>query len=120
MLPIPIFVFIYESYLNQTVNSPEYMNRFALFVPNNNMGHRGLDRPLMEKVKFWGKDMWMWQHWIRKSIYYSTVIMAGIVVSRFFNKIGREYVTKMVYNRQKDLVFVWRHTGFFRVVNLKF
>lgn len=80
------------------------------------MGHRGLDRPLMEKVKFWGKDMWMWQHWIRKSLWYMAVAYVAMVVEGSLKRIGCEYVTKMVYNRQRDLCFIWRPTGYFRAV----
>ncbi len=117
MAPLPLIAFIYESYNQQTVPSPEYMSRFVLFIANNNMGHRGLDRPLMEKVKFWGKDMWMWQHWIRKTFWYMTVTYLLWILEQTFRKVGCEYVTKMVYNRTRDLVFVWRPTGYIRTVN---
>lgn len=119
MAPIPLVAFIYESYNQQTVPSPEYMSRFALFIGNHNMGHRGLDRPLMEKVKFWGKDMWMWQHWIRKSFWYMIVTYCVIMLELTFRRIGCEYVTKMVYNRTRDLVFVWRPLGYFRTVYMR-
>lgn len=116
MIPIPVFIFIYESYLQQTVPSPEYMSRFTLFIANNNMGHRGMDRPLMEKVKFWGNDMWMWQHWIRKSMYYIMATLGLYIFQKLFTRVGAEYVSKMVYNRQRDVVFVWRTKGYFRQV----
>ncbi len=117
MAPIPIVALIYESYNQQTVPSPEYMSRFVFAIANNNMGHRGLDRPLMEKVKFWGKDMWMWQHWIRKTFWYALATYTLIILEQTFRRIGCEYVTKMVYNRTRDLVFVWRPRGYFRLVN---
>ena len=116
MIPIPLIVFIYENYQQQTVPSPEYLGRFSPFQAPYNMGQRGLDRPLMEKVKFWGKDMWMWQHWIRKSAYYVLVVLSLWVLSRFFARIGADYVTKMTYNRNRDLVFIWRTKGFTRQV----
>ena len=120
MAPIPLVVLIYESYQQQTVPSPEYTSRLTFYIANNNMGHRGMDRPLMEKVKFWGKDMWMWQHWIRKSLWYMTTFFVVYMLEKASRKIGCEYVSKMVYNRQKDLVFVWRTRGYFRQVNFLF
>lgn len=55
--------------------------------------------------------MWLWQHWIRKGLLYTAVLLFGIYMHRSF-KIGHEYVTKAVYNRERDLVFVWRPTGY--------
>jgi hypothetical protein len=115
MAPIPLIVFIYESYNQQTVPSPEYMSRFAFILPHN-MAHRSMDRPLMEKVKFWGNDMWMWQHWIRKSLWYLAATLTVILVHDIFKKTGSHYVTKMAYNRSKDLCFVWKTQGYFRTV----
>lgn len=107
MVPLPVIVYIYESYNQQTSPTPEYTARFTMVHPHN-MGHRGMDRPLMEKVKFWGKDMWMWQHWIRKSLWYIVATFTVFFLHDAFKKTGNHYVSKMVYNRSKDLCFVWK------------
>jgi hypothetical protein len=78
-IPIPIILHVLESYKNQTIASPEYSSRFLSWIPTYNMHSRGLGTKLMEKVNYWGQDMWMWQHWVRKGILYSTVF--GIVIS---------------------------------------
>jgi hypothetical protein len=111
LLPLPVLLILFESYNNNTPPSPEYTSRFAGVVPPFNMTFRGLPRKLTETLNYWGASMWYWQHWIRKSLAYVVLIAAGISL-RKVTKIGSEYVTKAVYNRERDLVFIWRPTRF--------
>jgi hypothetical protein len=108
---LPLWIYIYESYNNNTPASPEYSGRFGL-IPTYNMTYRGLPRKVPEKLNYWGNDMWYWQHWIRKGLAYPVLIMAALAVRRGM-KFGNEYVVKAVYNREKDLVFLWRPSTLF-------
>lgn len=104
----PFVLTVYESYLNQSTPSPDYMMSMGIMVGNHNMGHRSIDRPILNKIKFWGKDLWYWQHFVRKGPYYVIALTFVPFYLRGCAHIGREYVTKMVYNKEKDLVFIWR------------
>jgi hypothetical protein len=112
MTPLPVFMILMESYNNNTPPSPEYTSRFAGVVPPYNSTMRGLPRKLADTLNYWGSNMWFWQHWIRKSLAYLILIGAGLSM-RKITKIGSEYVTKAVYNRERDLVFIWRPTRVF-------
>jgi hypothetical protein len=112
LLPLPILMIFYESYNNNTTNSPEYTSRFTFVIPPFNMSSRGLPRRLMETVNYWGTNMWLWQHWIRKSLGYIVFLLTALALRKFVLS-GNEYVIKAVYNRQKDLVFVWRPSKWF-------
>lgn len=102
---------MYESYNNNTAASPEYLRRFSLVHPFNSF-HRGLPRRMPENVNYWGSNLWLWQHFVRKGLFY-TVVIAAVLMGRKAIRIGNNYVIKAVYNREKDLVFIWRPTGIF-------
>jgi hypothetical protein len=109
--PLAIFWYIYESYNNNTPASPEYSRRFSFIQPMNSF-FRGLPRRMPENVNYWGSNLWLWQHFIRKGLVYAALISA-VVMGRKAVRIGNSYVIKAVYNREKDLVFIWRPTGVF-------
>jgi hypothetical protein len=73
MLPIPILLYVLESYENQFLASPEYTSRFSYWIGVHNMTRRGQKLDIMEKVNYWGSDMWYWQHWVRKGLLYFTI-----------------------------------------------
>ncbi len=112
LLPLPVLMILMESYNNNTTPTPEYTSRFAGVIPTYNQTHRGLPKKIADTLNYWGSSMWYWQHWIRKSLGYFVFIGAAIAL-RKVTKIGNEYVTKAVYNRERDLVFVWRPTRVF-------
>ena len=70
-----------ETYNTQTSVTPEYQSRFTLWTPVNDMLNRSKDRPMAEKMLYWGKDMWLWQHWIRKGLFYPLVILAVYILA---------------------------------------
>ena len=74
MIPIPFVLLFMETYNTQSNVTPEYQATFSIFNPVNNLGNRSLDRPMAEKILYWGKDMWLWQHWVRKGLLYPIMI----------------------------------------------
>lgn len=110
---LPLWILLTESYNNNTVPSPEYMGRFTFYIHPMNASWRGLPRRQAERILYWGSNLWTWQHWVRKGLFYFLVISVGVMMKRVLHS-GSEYVTKAVFNREKDLVFVWRVTGLFR------
>jgi hypothetical protein len=65
-----------------------------------------------ELINYWGSNLWLWQHWVRKGLVYIALLTAAAFGRKGF-RWGHEYVTKAVYNRERDLVFVFRPTGLF-------
>ena len=110
--PLALFLYIYESYNNNTPASPEYTKRFTIFNHPMNGHFRGLPRRVPETLNYWGSNMWLWQHWVRKTLVYTAILMA-VIFGRKAIRIGHQYVVKATYNREKDLVFIWRPTGVF-------
>ncbi len=110
--PLSVFWYLYEAYNNNTPASPEYSNRFAPIHPMNSF-LRGLPRRIPEQLNYWGSSMWTWQHWIRKGLFYPVGIMLYFMM-RKFNRFGADYVIKASFNRERDLVFVWRATSTFK------
>lgn len=86
MLPIPFVLMLMETYNTQSTMTPEYQSKFSLWVPLNNMLNRGYDRPMAKKILYWGSDMWLWQHWVRKGLVYPFLITTvfTLLVSCFF------------------------------------
>jgi hypothetical protein len=107
----PLYWMINESYSTNTTPSPEYLSRFTVFIHPMNSAHRGLPKRIPETLNYWGTNMWLWQHWVRKGLLYTGILLAGLYLRKGF-KIGTEYVTKAVYNRERDLVFIWKPTGY--------
>lgn len=80
MAPIPIILLFLETYNTQSNVTPEYLSRFTLWTPIYSMVKRGYDRPMAQKILYWGKDMWLWQHWIRKGLAYPLLISAVFII----------------------------------------
>jgi hypothetical protein len=110
--PLFIYWYFYELYNNNTPASPEYLNRFGI-VTSGNSFMKGLPRRLPENVNYWGTSMWSWQLILKKTIFFP-VIMIAALCTRKANRFGKEYVIKAVFNRERDVVFVWRVTGICR------
>jgi hypothetical protein len=109
--PLAFFWYIYESYSNNTPASPEYSSRFAPILHPINSYIRGQPRRVPETLNYWGSNMWLWQHWVRKGLVYPLVIMIVAMTRRSFVQ-GKEYVIKAAFNRERDLVFIWKPSGF--------
>jgi hypothetical protein len=80
LLPLPILLLVFENYHTQTASSGSYLARTGIFVPSGNMTEKGLPRRHIEKLLYWGTDMWYHQHWYRKGLLYTTVLMVGLVI----------------------------------------
>lgn len=116
MLPLTLVVYSFECYYNQSCPSPEYQSAITLNAFTHNYAERSIDKNLMEKVNYWGHSLWLWQHWVRKTLFYLLMTCVVFTVLRAIPAIGKEYVSKMKYNRQKDLVYVWTFSGYLRKV----
>jgi len=68
-----------ETYRTQSNVTPEYQSRFSLIAPIHNIANRGKDKRMAEKILYWGADMWLWQHWVRKGLFYPMVFAFGFV-----------------------------------------
>jgi hypothetical protein len=110
---LPLWVLLYESYNNNTTISPEYLSGLGLFVHPANSSWRGLPSRRYEKLLYWGEKMWPWQLGFRKCFVYFSIIGSAVLCKRLI-LVGDEYVIKAVFNRERDLVFLWRPTGFLK------
>jgi hypothetical protein len=116
MFPLTLVVYSFECYYNQSTPSPEFQSAFSLGAHTNNYAERSVDKNLMEIVNYWGKSMWLWQHWVRKTLFYFLMSLVLLVVFKYVPMIGKEYVTKMKFNRERDLVYIWTFSGYLRKV----
>jgi len=90
LIPIPTLMWIYENYATQFSNSGAYVNkRSGVFIPSGNLTEKGLPRNHIEKLLYWGSDLWYHQHWYRKGLLYASIFMLGTAlhVRKFYNNL---------------------------------
>lgn len=109
LAPIFLFWYIIEAYNNNTSASPEYASRFAPIITGN-ASKKSLARRPFENTNYWGTNMWPWQFSVKKLLLFPFVVLAAIL-GRNINRFGNNYVLKAAFNRERDVVFVWRVRG---------
>lgn len=80
LLPLPLLLLVFENYHTQTASSGSYIARTGIFVPTGNMTEKGLPRRHIEKLLYWGSDLWYHQHWYRKGLFYVSILMGGLLM----------------------------------------
>jgi hypothetical protein len=93
---------VFENYNTQTASSGSYLARTGIYVPPGNMTEKGLPRRHIEKLLYWGSDMWYHQHWYRKGLLYVSVLMVGLVL-----KVKKPFFFFQNLNQEKNLIYIY-------------
>lgn len=109
MLTVPIAIFLagVQWYDNNTGTSVEYNSRFNFNVIAFNTALNSMESDKVERLNYWGKELWVYQHWIRKFILYPLLMLYLYCFVLIVRSIGSGSVCKAAFNRSKDLVFIW-------------
>lgn len=110
-LPIAVLILFIQVYDNNVFPSHEVRTRLnPLPIPGNpQLNYEESDR--VEKLNYWGSDLWYYQHWVRKNLFYPLAFTAAALISHYMLLLGNATVLKAVFNRSKDVVFVWFTNG---------
>jgi len=107
--PIGIAIFLIQAYENNSVPSSKLRSRYTFTAIFPGMMHENyIESNKIEKLVYWGSDMWYWQHWVRKFLFYPTALAIGAYIAGYLKFIGSSTVIKAYFNRSKDILFVWR------------
>lgn len=107
--PIGLFIYLIQAYENNSVPSHNLRSRYTFSAIFPGMMHENyIETDKVQKLVYWGSDMWSWQHWVRKILVYPTVLAFGVYVGGYLKFIGSTTVIKAYFNRSKDILFVWR------------
>jgi hypothetical protein len=99
-----IFMQFYEQGITASYNFNKRLGAFPLtFNEVSNI----YDEERVNKFHYWGKDLWTYQHWVRRFIMYPVLLLATIWVGYMLRHIGNQTIIKAVFNRDKDVVFYW-------------
>lgn len=106
-VPLSFYILTIQWYDNNIVSSNEYLRRFMVFNTTQNPHMNAQENGRIEKMNYWGKDLWYYSHWLRKGVAYMFLCAASMALIHIFTRIGQTSVTKMAFNRNKDVVFIW-------------
>ena len=102
-----LYVIIMQFYEQGIVASYNFTRRLGAFPVTFNEVSNIYDEERVNRFHYWGKDLWTYQHWIRRFIMYPTLIVATIFLFTMMKKIGGQTIVKAAFNRDKDVVFYW-------------
>lgn len=104
-----LYLLVTQWFDNNLSSSISYLRQFGLMLPSEINVHKlTQETNRFDVYKNWGKGLIHWEHWIERLIGYPTALLFVIITSLGVSRIGKEVVYKAVYNRSKDLVFIYR------------
>ena len=106
VIPIGIAIQTIQYYDYNMLGSTDYRVKYSPTVAVYNVAWLSQHDNRIEKLNYWGTDMWYIQHWIRKFAGYTLlpcVLYSFLLLVRRF---GHGTVLKASFNRSKDAVFV--------------
>lgn len=109
VVPVMMFILLIQVYENNAFPSHRIKSRWSINAMFPGSLHENyVENKKVEKLIYWGSDMWYWQHWVRKFLFYPTAILVVLFKGTIFRYVGSHNVLKASFNRSKDLLFVWR------------
>lgn len=113
-----IYVMIFQFYDQGIIASFNFTRRFGAMPVVFNEVSNIYDEERVQKFHNWGKDLWTYQHWIRRLLMYPVVFLVTAFYVMMIRKIGSQTVIKAAFNRDKDVVFYWTSGMLTKEVNV--
>lgn len=105
--PIMMYILMIQVYENNTFPSHRLKARWTFSGMFPGLNHQNyIESKKVENLVYWGKDLWYWQHWVKKMLIYPAFIVVGINHAILLKFMGNWVVLKATFNRSKDLLFI--------------